>query len=223
MLHFSIPCRNLASKYSLCGAPSKFCVDQIILISIPLFVVGEDSTTIQGFLDKSVCLPCNCSERIHDGEFRWQIKGTNDLLLKYNGTYHVGENYKKRVSLISPDESSNCSLLLNNIAAEDQGTYVCSYFNPGYITFSVELQVSGGSLLCTPKVIDHFFVHQFYNTQVAQSCTISPLNFLPTAKPPNINKLHRNDFYIMIIFFIVLVNNNCAFKNSNILLSLIIR
>lgn len=108
------------------------------------FVSGEDRTTIEGFLNQSVRLPCNCSRRNLKEEFRWQIERTDDVpevLFNYNGTYNEHEKYKERVHSSSPEGSRNCDIFLTNITAEDQGIYVCSFWRPGYTRIFVDLKV----------------------------------------------------------------------------------
>lgn len=95
----------------------------------------------------SVLLPCNCSGRAP--EFRWQVN-TRELVLTYSRTtLDFYGTYKGRGEIFvdeNSDENENCSVLLTNITADDQGTYKCM-FHQGELfqRLEVNLQVSGES------------------------------------------------------------------------------
>ncbi|XP_074551687.1 uncharacterized protein LOC141808843 isoform X2 [Halichoeres trimaculatus] len=119
------------------------------------FVTGEDSITIEGFLNESVHLPCNCSGRDLREEFRWQ-KGKGDnaqVLFSYNSIYNIREKFKGKVHLSAPEGGANCDFFLTNITAGDQETYVCSFKRSGGYTYrSVDLKVYARYNRCVKNV-----------------------------------------------------------------------
>lgn len=120
--------------------------------------VGDDET-IEGVLEDRVLLPCNCSER--DLVFQWQMDEPNPtLVLKYDKTLHVSGSYKDRAEIFLAENSNNCSVLLTNITAGDQGRYSCRFYRQKqYQKFFVNLNVSGEYSLYIPTVFDHSFIH----------------------------------------------------------------
>nr|XP_046260477.1 uncharacterized protein LOC124067280 isoform X2 [Scatophagus argus] len=84
---------------------------------------AEMMTTVTGVLNGSVLLPCTCSERNEGKGFQWQMEEPNKMLVfKYDNTTNKG-----RATIFLPENSSNCSLLLTNITANDMGKYRCSF------------------------------------------------------------------------------------------------
>lgn len=103
---------------------------------------------ISGCLEETVLLPCPCSHNL-DKEFKWQMdKPKAILVLKYNNNISsFGNGYEGRAKMFLPEKSNNCSVLLANITADDQGTYRCSfYMQQMYTKQFVYLNISGESL-----------------------------------------------------------------------------
>lgn len=70
------------------------------------------------------------------------------LVLKYtNNQSFFGGSYKGRATIFLPEKPNNCSVLLANITADDQGKYRCSFYeHQRYTKNFVYLSVSGESL-----------------------------------------------------------------------------
>ncbi|XP_068591648.1 T-lymphocyte activation antigen CD80 [Cebidichthys violaceus] len=109
-------------------------------------IVSGDVTTIRGFLEDSVLLPCNCSEL--DKEFKWQMEEpTKMVMLIYNKT--LSNRYEGRTKTFLSEDSNNCSVLLNNITAEDQGKYRCLFHREEKYTYNeVYLNVNANYSVC---------------------------------------------------------------------------
>lgn len=113
-----------------------------------LFVSGENKITIEGFLNETAHLPCNCSGIDLSKGFRWQKQGRNDVVFQYEGANNVPSKYKRRVHLMSTEGGVNCGVRLTNIQIEDQGTYECLFQTPVYKIILVELKVSARYDIC---------------------------------------------------------------------------
>ncbi|XP_037646712.1 uncharacterized protein si:dkey-192g7.3 isoform X2 [Sebastes umbrosus] len=87
-----------------------------------VLIVSGDEVTREGVLGESVLLPCDCSERDLDKEFKWQI---NEELVFNGNTFE--DKYKGRAKIFLSENNNNCSILLTNIMAEDQGKYTCRF------------------------------------------------------------------------------------------------
>ncbi|KAK9537772.1 hypothetical protein VZT92_005355 [Zoarces viviparus] len=109
-------------------------------------IVSGDDTSIRGFLEDGVLLPCNCSE--FDKGFNWQMEEPNPMpMFSFNKT--LLNRYKGRTKTFLSENRYNCSVLLTNITAEDQGKYKCSFHSQHvYTTFYVYLNVSASYSLC---------------------------------------------------------------------------
>lgn len=70
------------------------------------------------------------------------------LVLKYsNNQSSFGNSYRGRATMFLSEKSNNCSVLLANITADDQGKYRCSFYNQErYMKDFVYLNVCGESL-----------------------------------------------------------------------------
>lgn len=69
------------------------------------------------------------------------------VLESTNNDSFFGDRYKGRASMFLPEKPDNCSVLLANITADDQGKYRCSFRkNKRYMKNFVYLNVSGESL-----------------------------------------------------------------------------
>lgn len=124
-----------------------------------LFVSGEDTTTmIDGFLNESVRLPCDCSGRTSE-RFWWQKDDrVKNILFKNNTVYKVNEKYNETVSLLYPEDSSKCDILLTSITAEDSGKYRCAFEKQGYTINFVNLTVFATYNICRRTVNEKVFL-----------------------------------------------------------------
>lgn len=97
--------------------------------------------TIHHILGDNVLLPCPCQNR-NLKEFRWQKEKPSSALVFSDNNF--SESYKGRAKIFQSEDNDNCSLLLNNITADDQGKYRCS-FTVGdiYNRLYIYLNVSG--------------------------------------------------------------------------------
>lgn len=117
----------------------------------PLFsAVGyEEVTMISGDLKGSILLPCPCSHRDLDKELRWQKEQLPPILVvKYSKNHSInGDTYHGRVNIFLHENSSNCSVLLANLTAEDRGKYRCSFYKEErHSKKFVYLDIAGESL-----------------------------------------------------------------------------
>ncbi|XP_034417588.1 butyrophilin subfamily 3 member A2 [Cyclopterus lumpus] len=114
-----------------------------------VFVSGDD-TTILGVLEESVLLPCTCLDLDEEFKFKWQMEEPN-LMLMY--MYNKSSNrYTGRTQIFQTEKGNNCSVLLTNITAEDQGRYKCIFRSLGtYQKSHVYLNVSARYSVCQTK------------------------------------------------------------------------
>ncbi|XP_047457570.1 selection and upkeep of intraepithelial T-cells protein 4 [Mugil cephalus] len=104
-----------------------------------LKVSGDEEVDVMGYLGESVLLPCTCLDRDEHAEFKWQ-KGQEALLFM---NPNFGKNYNGRAEVFLNNNSSNCSIRLNNITVDDQGQYICIFHKKGiYTRMFVNLNVS---------------------------------------------------------------------------------
>lgn len=134
----------------------------------PLFsaVGDEEVMTISGDLKDSVLLPCPCSHRDLDKELRWQKEQPRPILVvKYFKNHSVdGDTYLGRVNVSLHENSSNCSVLLANITAGDQGKYRCSFWKEErYSKKFVYLNITGESLFLSLPAV---FLQSFQATNL---------------------------------------------------------
>lgn len=118
-----------------------------------LFVSGEEKN-VTGVLKGSVLLPCNCSERDLNKEFKWQMDEPNlTAVLQHNdNTTNFKNAYGDRTKIFLAENRNNCSILLTNITAEDHGKYRCKFFkNNSYKRLFVHLNVSASYNICQPN------------------------------------------------------------------------
>lgn len=120
--------------------------------------------TIIGIVEDRVLLPCPCQNRNLFDEFRWQMEQPiRAKVLSYNNKTSVSDKYKDRAYTFQNEDIYNCSLLLTNITADDQGKYRCSFRHKGMYKVSfVHLNVSGESsiyLLCILAVFDNTIIN----------------------------------------------------------------
>uniref|UniRef100_A0A8C2WU39 Ig-like domain-containing protein n=1 Tax=Cyclopterus lumpus TaxID=8103 RepID=A0A8C2WU39_CYCLU len=72
-----------------------------------------------------VLLPCTCLDLDEEFKFKWQMEEPN-LMLMY--MYNKSSNrYTGRTQIFQTEKGNNCSVLLTNITAEDQGRYKCIF------------------------------------------------------------------------------------------------
>ncbi|KAK2839934.1 hypothetical protein Q5P01_013674 [Channa striata] len=111
-------------------------------------VTDKDEETFESILDGSVLLQCPCPNRDEKSDFRWQ-KEEPDVTLVFLSNSNFSEKYEGRAKIFVAQEKYNCSLLLNNITADDQGRYRCSFFSGGqYIRSFVNLNVYASYSIC---------------------------------------------------------------------------
>lgn len=105
--------------------------------------------TITGTLEGSVLLPCTCLQRNLDKEFLWQMEEPSWILVvkHVKNTSDFLGGYRDRTKLFL-HENNNCSILLTNITAGDQGRYRCKYYKKEtYMKVFVNLNISGESFI----------------------------------------------------------------------------
>ncbi|KAG8000583.1 hypothetical protein GBF38_016997 [Nibea albiflora] len=112
--------------------------------------VGERCETVSSILHGSVLLPCSCPERRVDEPFFWQMESKQKSMFTYsNGNSTFKPGYKGRGEIFLHEHGNNCSLLLTNVTAEDQGQYRCSFKSQGvHNTIFVNLTVSVNYHVC---------------------------------------------------------------------------
>lgn len=108
-------------------------------------LAGDDApVSVYGLAKESVLLPCNCSN-MEKPEFYWQKERDNkedpEPILGYNNVLNISENYTGRVNIFQDENMNNCSLHLQNITVDDQGTYRCSYIAGSYHYSFVHLTI----------------------------------------------------------------------------------
>ncbi|XP_026150849.1 CD166 antigen-like [Mastacembelus armatus] len=107
-----------------------------------LIVSGDDVVTIKGMLEDNVVLPCRCTNIDSNSMSKWQME--EPVKAPVNNS---SGTYKDRAKIFS-----NCSLLLTNITANDQGKYRCSFFRQGTYTYLfVNLTVFAKYSVCQPS------------------------------------------------------------------------
>lgn len=109
-----------------------------------VLMVSADEEDVTGFLGESVLLRCTCSDRNLDKDFKWQREDRDEAVFIYNRTAsYFTESYKGRAEIFLAKNSSNCSVLLTKITADDQGRYSCRFStNIKYKRFFVNLNVT---------------------------------------------------------------------------------
>lgn len=147
---------------------------------------ADDVRVISGCLEDTVLLPCPCS-RNPDKEFKWQMDEPQRILVLKNtkNESSFGDSYKGRVTMFLPEESNNCSVLLANITADDQGKYKCIFYNQKrYMRKFVYLNVSGESL-CFEDNLEYF-------RSVAKSLKSLLLDLFPTSEIQRVSDLNSS-------------------------------
>uniref|UniRef100_UPI0037E9954F uncharacterized protein n=1 Tax=Semicossyphus pulcher TaxID=241346 RepID=UPI0037E9954F len=116
-----------------------------------LFVAGDDDPT-EAFLGGSILLQCSCEAINSTQAFQWQKEKPNrEMVFKYPTSAY--DTYTDRVKTFLDEEENknNCSILLSNITAEDQGTYKCYYYKLNHSSVSMDhlnLKVSASYDVC---------------------------------------------------------------------------
>ncbi|XP_029968016.1 uncharacterized protein LOC115403295 [Salarias fasciatus] len=102
----------------------------LLMVSV---VSGCDpSTTVYGFLNESVLLPCNCSFVNSELHFHWQKEEKNaQAIIYYKGHPNITDKYMNRLTLFQ-EEKTNCSIQLDDLTVDDKGQYRCSDMSSGY-------------------------------------------------------------------------------------------
>ncbi|XP_040913323.1 uncharacterized protein si:dkey-192g7.3 [Toxotes jaculatrix] len=116
-----------------------------LIVLILSVVSGDDEVAIEGILGDSVLLPCTCKDRNLMVEFNWQMDEPHPthVLSHQDNTTDFNDRYKSRAKIFVADNSSNCSLLLTNIIANDQGKYRCTFQRKKLHTrFFIKLNIS---------------------------------------------------------------------------------
>ncbi|KAM8749890.1 T-lymphocyte activation antigen CD80 [Acanthopagrus schlegelii] len=125
-----------------------------------LIVTGDEEMTITGTLEGSVLLPCTCLQRNLDKEFLWQMEYPSGILVvkHVKNTSDFLGGYKDRTKLFL-HENNNCSILLTNITAGDQGKYRCKYYKKEtYMKVFVNLNISASYDVCQNESADNLHV-----------------------------------------------------------------
>lgn len=94
----------------------------IVLGAFPQKAQGDSTVNITGCKNSCILLPCNCTNKTD--ELKWQI---NVTLLYVNGSIFESEKYQGRI-MEYLNEKKDCSIILNNITEEDNGSYLCSFY-----------------------------------------------------------------------------------------------
>lgn len=132
------------------SVPNPGFVESLSHFSSPFSAVGDEKVTISGDLKDNVLLPCPCLHRDLDKELRWQKEQPHLIpMVKYskNHSIDLDDRYRARVSFSLHHNSSDCSVLLANITAEDQGKYRCSFWKEErHSKKFVYLNITGESL-----------------------------------------------------------------------------
>ncbi|KAM3608116.1 uncharacterized protein V6R79_019256 [Siganus canaliculatus] len=117
----------------------------IILFGLLLAqIVSGDDQSVKGILNGDVLLPCNCSGINLSKAWLWQMEDQQTKVLKYeNGKAKFTDHrYSDRVQTFFSENHQNCSILLINITAKDQGKYSCRFHTQKYQKPSVHLNIS---------------------------------------------------------------------------------
>lgn len=91
----------------------------IVLGAFPQKAQGDSTVNVTGCKNSGILLPCNCTNRTD--ELKWQ---KNITLLYFNGS--ITEKYQGRITE-HLNEKKDCSIVLNNITEEDNGSYWCIF------------------------------------------------------------------------------------------------
>lgn len=150
MTHFKS--RFVVVVLNSCLANLKSLIEILAHFSWFAFLCSADDEggvrVISGCLEETVLLPCACTHNLAM-EFKWQMDEPRAiLLLKYDKNISsLGDSYKGRAKMFLPEQSNNCSVLLANITADDQGKYRCRFYDQErHIKKFVYLNISGESL-----------------------------------------------------------------------------
>lgn len=109
-------------------------------------VGGDEMVNITGVFGEKVLLPCSCPNATVNEELRWQNDKSKEKVYD-NKSNNISDRYRNRSEIFLPWNPNNCSILLTNITADDQGTYRCGYeINGLYKKDFVNLSVSGKSV-----------------------------------------------------------------------------
>lgn len=129
--------------------------------NLPFYTVG-DCENVSSILSGSVLLPCSCPERELNDPFYWQKERPKMLVFKYrNGNSTFNDTYKGRGKIFLPEDGKNCSVLLTNVTADDQGQYRCSFNHQGvHRKIFVNLNVYGESLIHNVCTIVSICIHE---------------------------------------------------------------
>lgn len=101
---------------------------------------GDDEVTINGILGESILLPCDCPNRVLSSELVWQMEEKCGI---YKNSI-INTSCKSQAKVFVDEHSSNCSLLLTNITADDEGKYRCNFVADDVYKYSlIYLNISG--------------------------------------------------------------------------------
>ncbi|XP_010775545.1 uncharacterized protein [Notothenia coriiceps] len=115
-----------------------------LAVFIVVTVSADEHVTINGTLGHNFLLPCACSDRNESIEVEWEKEHPNAMqVFKHTQTTETFcGKYKERGKAFLSENRENCSILLTNITAEDQGRYRCSFYideqyTKSYVTLNI--------------------------------------------------------------------------------------
>ncbi|XP_027146527.1 selection and upkeep of intraepithelial T-cells protein 1 [Larimichthys crocea] len=149
---------------------------------IMVLIVSGDCENVSSILSGSVLLPCSCPERELNDPFYWQKERPKMLVFKYrNGNSTFNDTYKGRGKIFLPEDGKNCSVLLTNVTADDQGQYRCSFNHQGvHRKIFVNLNVYASYSVCQKNFTECHVKGLYRDAEIEWSLDGQPLTSSPT-------------------------------------------